>query len=258
MANQALIRVLTMIEMETEATGRVHVRGANCEGVIDFQHRNVVHACTRELSGEAAFLWMMLQEDAEIFWNPEEKIRQVTLKRPVSELMVELMQLEDAAQANLEEILRRYPMEEKNLRPSRDYSGCYLLLEAISPEVDGLSLELNFGSYIVGKAEECAIVVPHPMVSRRHCTLQFDAGSISVVDHASMNGTFVNGRMITESFLESGDTLALGTALFRVTVKIRRLVSVRPDWTEQEVEEAPSMSFKRITKALSEVFAGHA
>ena len=260
MANQALITITTMAEMEDASSGRVHVRSSACEGIIDFQHRHMVHASTGELSGEAAFLWMLMQNDAEVFWSPQGVSSQMSLNRPVSDLLIELMQMEDSGETTLEEVMRRYPLDTQAPRPSRDYSNCCLQLEAVSPEMDGFTQELNFGSYMVGKSEDCAVPVPHPTISRHHCTLQFDVGCIVVTDNASMNGTFVNGQMITESFLQCGDILALGTIMFRVTLKIRRTVAARPEeWVDGLQEVSPMGSdFKKFTQAISRVFLTHA
>jgi pSer/pThr/pTyr-binding forkhead associated (FHA) protein len=53
-------------------------------------------------------------------------------------------------------------------------------------------------------------------VSAKHCTVQMIAGELFVVDHASRNGTLVNGQKIDRSKLRTGDRLKVGSSEFRI------------------------------------------
>jgi pSer/pThr/pTyr-binding forkhead associated (FHA) protein len=58
--------------------------------------------------------------------------------------------------------------------------------------------------------------VNHPSVSRRHCELTWSAGSLLARDLDSRHGTRINGELIHEAALNSGDELTLGAYCFLV------------------------------------------
>jgi hypothetical protein len=68
---------------------------------------------------------------------------------------------------------------------------------------------------ILGRAAECAGVIHDPTVSKHHARIEF-ARSASIHDLDSTNGTFVNGRRVTDAAqLHRGDRIGLGTAKLR-------------------------------------------
>jgi pSer/pThr/pTyr-binding forkhead associated (FHA) protein len=79
-------------------------------------------------------------------------------------------------------------------------------------ENDEIKLELPA---IVGRARDTTIPLPHPLVSRRHCELFERDGRLIVRDLGSTNGTFVGSERISESDLEHGQLLTIGTVTFR-------------------------------------------
>jgi pSer/pThr/pTyr-binding forkhead associated (FHA) protein len=94
------------------------------------------------------------------------------------------------------------------------------------------------GRYIVGRAEDCDIVLSGGMdalgVSRHHCVLALDPPTLRVRDLGSRNGTFVNGVCIgrrqcsepgdseldgnAEFLLHDGDELRVGCFTFEVRI----------------------------------------
>jgi len=57
-------------------------------------------------------------------------------------------------------------------------------------------IPLSSGETLVGRGEECDVVINGALVSRRHARILFDDGEPSVEDLGSMNGTFVNGARL--------------------------------------------------------------
>jgi ABC-type multidrug transport system ATPase subunit/ABC-type multidrug transport system permease subunit len=51
-------------------------------------------------------------------------------------------------------------------------------------------------SWVIGRAEDCGLVVPEPAVSSHHCRLTRHANGFTVEDLHSANGTYVNGARI--------------------------------------------------------------
>lgn len=73
------------------------------------------------------------------------------------------------------------------------------------------AIRIESGSTLLGRGEECAIVVMHSTVSRRHAHVVLEEGSLSIEDLGSANGTYVNkARIFGRVPLKRGDWIALG------------------------------------------------
>jgi pSer/pThr/pTyr-binding forkhead associated (FHA) protein len=74
------------------------------------------------------------------------------------------------------------------------------------------------GRLIVGRAPPCDLLLNDRKVSRRHATLLLLNGTLTVRDHGSLNGTWVNDRRIADPVaLRVGDRLRIGGSEFIVT-----------------------------------------
>jgi len=63
---------------------------------------------------------------------------------------------------------------------------------------------------VLGRSSQNDIVVRDVRVSRRHCRFVRAGASVSVVDEASQNGTFVNGVLVEKKVLKPGDRIDVG------------------------------------------------
>jgi len=88
-------------------------------------------------------------------------------------------------------------------------------------ELLAASIPLDRDEIILGRALEAHIRLNDARASRLHARLTIEHGGTTgetryrVTDLGSTNGTFVNGRRVTESFLQDGDKLTLGEHLLR-------------------------------------------
>lgn len=73
---------------------------------------------------------------------------------------------------------------------------------------------LNENEILVGRTLNNNFVIEHPSVSRRHARIAVTNGSHTVYDLGSSNGTFVNGRRVTEAVLQDGSEVRFGTVSF--------------------------------------------
>jgi pSer/pThr/pTyr-binding forkhead associated (FHA) protein len=71
-------------------------------------------------------------------------------------------------------------------------------------------------SKTMGRAPSADFVLHAPLVSRVHCRLEASGDSLTVVDLASTNGTYVNGERIDRVRLKKGDRLRVGRVEFLV------------------------------------------
>jgi pSer/pThr/pTyr-binding forkhead associated (FHA) protein len=72
------------------------------------------------------------------------------------------------------------------------------------------------GKMVLGRSNECDITLSVSHLSRKHAELSVVGNKLMVKDLDSANGTFVNGKRITEDTLKKGDELRLDTLSFTV------------------------------------------
>jgi CheY-like chemotaxis protein len=86
-----------------------------------------------------------------------------------------------------------------------------VITKGVSPAVH----ELGPGWITIGRGDGNHFQVVQPSVSGRHCEVQVRGGELVVRDLLSSNGTFIDGRQISESTVKPGETLRLGEVEIR-------------------------------------------
>jgi len=85
----------------------------------------------------------------------------------------------------------------------------------------GRSIALKHGKLLIGRAEECDVRPLGDEVSRRHCAVVEEAGSVTVEDLKSRNGTYVNGVRITAKLtVADGDIVRVGPLELKVSCAV--------------------------------------
>jgi pSer/pThr/pTyr-binding forkhead associated (FHA) protein len=72
------------------------------------------------------------------------------------------------------------------------------------------------GKMVLGRSNECDIVLSVTHLSRKHAELSVVGDKLMVKDMGSANGTYVNGKKVTQETLQKGDELRLDTLSFTV------------------------------------------
>jgi hypothetical protein len=83
----------------------------------------------------------------------------------------------------------------------------------------GARWKIDHDNMIIGREEDCDILLPSRQVSRNHARIHRSGGRHILEDLGSKNGTFVNGQRLTEPYtLQDGDEIqiALSFKLFFV------------------------------------------
>ena len=95
----------------------------------------------------------------------------------------------------------------------------YQLLFARGP-LKGLRYDVREGEFHLGRSRTCAICIPDPRLSRKHCLFVVSKDGLSIVDLASVNGTFANGKPIDATIrpLKVGDRITVGDTSLIVVV----------------------------------------
>jgi hypothetical protein len=86
----------------------------------------------------------------------------------------------------------------------------WLAVPAEPPSSNLLALLTAGSSTVIGRAASCDFVICNDSVSRKHAMLVRDGDRVIVTDLSSTNGTFVNGRWVTQAEVRPGDRLQLG------------------------------------------------
>ncbi|HWQ31655.1 MAG TPA: FHA domain-containing protein [Blastocatellia bacterium] len=93
-----------------------------------------------------------------------------------------------------------------------------LSLTFVDGECAGRSnVVLSRQALLVGRGEDCDVVLDGETVSRHHCTISRQ-GSSFVIQDSSRNGTFVNGERVGQAQLKHGDQIRVGRNVMMVTL----------------------------------------
>lgn len=84
-----------------------------------------------------------------------------------------------------------------------------------------IELKLPVGvdrEWSLGRSQLCDVVLEDPTVSNLHAVIRWENGYWEIQDNRSTNGVSVNGKKVTRTVFENGDTLTVGNIklVFRV------------------------------------------
>jgi hypothetical protein len=91
-------------------------------------------------------------------------------------------------------------------------TGCYVEVQGLG---ERLLIPLGPGVTHIGRGLAADLRLDEDSVSRRHAILVFRRSGARILDDRSSNGTFVNGRRVTQADLHDGDVLVLGRVVLR-------------------------------------------
>jgi pSer/pThr/pTyr-binding forkhead associated (FHA) protein len=93
----------------------------------------------------------------------------------------------------------------------------HLRLKVVRGKPRGHCLSFPNGEYMFGRGPECDVRPNSDLVSRQHCLLHVTEDTASIRDLGSVNGTLVNGQLVTAArLLAHGDTLQIGPLVLEV------------------------------------------
>ena len=81
------------------------------------------------------------------------------------------------------------------------------------------------GRAVIGRDADCDVLLSSLSVSRKHAAIEQTAGGWLLKDLSSVNGSFVNGKKVTETLLARGDKLRLGEVKAVFDISERRSTS---------------------------------
>src|SRR5262249_48438446 len=79
----------------------------------------------------------------------------------------------------------------------------------------GLRYPLGAKPLVVGRGEDCELLIPDKSVSRRHARIEPPRDGYEVIDLESTDGTFVNDVAVPRARIADGDYVRVGNCIFR-------------------------------------------
>jgi pSer/pThr/pTyr-binding forkhead associated (FHA) protein len=92
---------------------------------------------------------------------------------------------------------------------------------------------------VIGRRHNCDLCIPLMSVSKRHCQLNHDGGTLKIRDLGSRNGTILNGKPIDEAVVKAGDSIGIGPLAFVFQIDGKPKTVARP---QQPVRSLPKQS----------------
>lgn len=88
----------------------------------------------------------------------------------------------------------------------------HVALQLVEKEEEASACQVLDGldELLIGRADNCGLQLTHKRVSGSHAKLYQMNGQWRICDINSTNGTFVNGKRVSESALREGDEIVIG------------------------------------------------
>jgi pSer/pThr/pTyr-binding forkhead associated (FHA) protein len=222
-------------------------------GHIFLQDGHVVHADIAAGKGLYAFFTMLLWKDVTAVWNGDMLPPKLAFNESLDILLYHFAQLEDSNQthdASLRELfLKQNESEEIKLTELSNYEVSF---EVLTTEFKGFTFILTKPSTLVGRHDDCDVILPDASVSGHHCTITLEKNFLKVCDLGSTNGTFINDQLTSQGILQLGDTLMLGAVVLQLHLRLVRHLELPSAETPQGVSPAgmPSASHLSLTSRI--------
>jgi DNA-binding CsgD family transcriptional regulator len=99
---------------------------------------------------------------------------------------------------------------------------------------------------LLGRSDDCDIIIEAPSVSRRHARLAVRESTVIVTDLGSTNGTFVDDQPVHRAEAQSGQRLRFGNVAFLLSEQMLRRDGLPED---EETEDCNSTEPASVIKS---------
>lgn len=112
-------------------------------------------------------------------------------------------------------------------------------------QCEGQSHLLFEGENLVGRAQDCRVVIMAPTISRHHALITINDGALSITDLDSTNGTYFNGQMVGRVPVMVTDPAQIAFGAIAASISLRKISttnSLKLNMTELKRQVAERMS----------------
>lgn len=96
-----------------------------------------------------------------------------------------------------------------------------VVLQVISATRQGIEIPIKGPEFLIGRDPKCHLRPNSELVSKVHCIFAVIGHMVTLTDQGSTNGTFVNGKKISEPVtLQNGDEIQVGGLVFRIVIDL--------------------------------------
>lgn len=120
-------------------------------------------------------------------------------------------------------------------------------LVVISGPNKGATYFLKDGQNFIGRGGSSDVLLDHPQVSKRHCSVVYSSGKAELVDGGSANGTYVNGVLVKKKRLRVTDKISLGPFVLEVIAGQDARGAAEPA-QNMNLNETPGTSSTQVTQ----------
>ncbi|MDR0534578.1 MAG: FHA domain-containing protein [Verrucomicrobiales bacterium] len=200
---------------------------------------NFVYAESGEHHGLLALFLSLSDQNAAVRWEPKVVAPKAEHNITIDELLFQFGQLEDNKQLDRETLVSMFG----NKRQTSGIKLINLSQYDITFTVENTSFKnfefvLKKTDTLVGRKDDCDVILPDGSVSGHHCRIIHDEHCIRVIDLGSTNGTSINGQLISNQLLQPGDKFLIGSVSLNMQLKLQRKISEPP----KAVHAAPPVS----------------
>ena len=127
-------------------------------------------------------------------------------------------------------------------------------LVAVGGKLRGQEFQLSEGESILGRSSDCGIFIDIDGISKKHISFNVHKDSVYIKDLKSSNGTFVNGKNITQATLAAGDKITVPDLILTlVEIKEKKVIihkKVKKIKEKQVSEEEEDLFDEPIPESL--------
>lgn len=89
----------------------------------------------------------------------------------------------------------------------------------------GRRIDFKEGSVSLGRSGDNDCCLADPVLSRRHCRVEFAGGVLKIFDLDSANGTYVNDAEVRDAVLKNGDKIQIGDTVLALSMPSAKTAS---------------------------------
>jgi hypothetical protein len=223
MANSQLPEYL-QFHGQSRSTGCLTVAGLAESAQIYILDGEVVYAESGVYRGLVGLYRAMGWDNVVISWEEGVTPSIVQSRHSVDALLFQYAQLEDTQQtddASLNLLFGEENADNGDIR-LMELAQYQISFEVLNTAFRGFLFYLDKPVSLVGRGEDCDIILPDASVSSHHCKILLEKHCIRVIDLGSTNGTRINNEIIAERILQPGDSFQIGTVMVALQLKLRR------------------------------------
>ncbi|MBS0260813.1 MAG: FHA domain-containing protein [Planctomycetes bacterium] len=129
------------------------------------------------------------------------------------------------------------------------------LLGELVPCQGGPAIPLRKRDLVIGRSPECDLILPMPVVSSKHCRLEFEDGYWYVRDLGSRNGIRVDGVKRLNELLKPGAILTIAEQRYQVAYEppVMNADDIRAAMTSTAAPERPQEVLNEGAEPHSEI-----